>query len=308
MSSLTRRRDAASVDLTAEDDDDDDDNAAAIDLSGHDQVIDLTADDSGYGASQEDGGAGQSQRAPPSRRLPRGMDIIIDLDNGEEEWTLASPAPEPGSPEIEFISSRTLNRPRESAAPGSHGLDADEVEFVEARPLPDAEIRRRTMLYDLTFVDMFDGHLNNLHHHVARIAADINLTNANMNRAGGRHHRGPIAPPRGPPRAHAHVRVGAFAAPNMDFNMVGFDMGMGGARAPDPPPPTYEAPSKAAEGFTRSPEEEDVLVCPNCSSELCASEDELKSQVWIVKACGHVSYAGAFPLTVEYSSKSGLLW
>ena len=79
-----------------------------------------------------------------------------------------------------------------------------------------------------------------------------------------------------------------FVAPNLNFGMVGFDLGYGGDR-PEPPPPTYEAPPPAPEGFTRSPEEDDVLVCPNCDSELCKGDDDVKKQVWIAKQCVHVS-------------------
>ena len=80
-------------------------------------------------------------------------------------------------------------------------------------------------------------------------------------------------------------------APVMDFEMVGFEIGpRGGREAPAPSPPTYTAPPKAPEGFTRSPEEDGgALVCPNCEDELCVGGDETKRQVWIVKGCGHVS-------------------
>ncbi|KAL6704313.1 hypothetical protein ACN47E_008377 [Coniothyrium glycines] len=284
-SAAAREQDSTSVDLTAEEEED-----AAIDLSGEDEIIDLTADDSGYGASQHDRHAEQ-WRHPPPRRLPRGMDIIIDLDDGQEEWRMDTPMPEPGSPEIEFISSRPIDQPRQAP---SH--DEDDVEFVREQPLPDDEVQRRRQQDIDNMVDLLgtmNGQFNHLQAHVARFTANMNRTAANITRVGGARARrgGPIAPPRGPPRAHAHVHVGAFVAPFMDFNIVGFDLGMGGARAPEPAPPTYEAPPEAPEGFTRSPAERDVLMCPNCDIELCSGEDEIKSQVWIVKACGHV-YCG----------------
>jgi len=68
----------------------------------------------------------------------------------------------------------------------------------------------------------------------------------------------------------------------MDYENAGFALAT--------PPPTYKAPSPAQEGFTRSPTEEDVLVCPNCDQELGAGEDELKRQVWVVRSCGHVCH------------------
>jgi hypothetical protein len=74
----------------------------------------------------------------------------------------------------------------------------------------------------------------------------------------------------------------------LDFEHVGFDLGMGARPPAQPPAPTYNAPPPASDGFTRSPEEEGALVCPNCEEELCVGEDEVKRQVWIVKLCGHV--------------------
>ncbi|KAI9687804.1 MAG: hypothetical protein M1822_001884 [Bathelium mastoideum] len=97
--------------------------------------------------------------------------------------------------------------------------------------------------------------------------------------------------------------IGVHISPE-DFQLVAFDLGIPGGdgrgrngsntgagrargpmRAPSPPP-------EAREGFTRSPLEEDVLVCPLCGDELGAGEGDVKCQVWIVKTCGHV-YCGA---------------
>jgi hypothetical protein len=85
-----------------------------------------------------------------------------------------------------------------------------------------------------------------------------------------------------------------FEAPEMDFRMAAFDVGYGFNMMPDEDraetasPPTIP-PSAAPEGFTRSPAEGDELICPNCEEELCKGNSDLKKQVWIVKACGHVS-------------------
>lgn len=75
---------------------------------------------------------------------------------------------------------------------------------------------------------------------------------------------------------------------DLDFVTQGFRMGDVTADPPQPAPPTYDAPPPAREGFTRSPKEEDVLLCPNCEDELGTGKDEVKRQVWVVKACGHV--------------------
>lgn len=75
---------------------------------------------------------------------------------------------------------------------------------------------------------------------------------------------------------------------NLDFGATAFDLGLGGN---PPPPPKYEPPPAAAKGFTRSPGEQDVVVCPNCGNELAVNSDEKKAEVWIIKKCGH-AYCG----------------
>lgn len=75
----------------------------------------------------------------------------------------------------------------------------------------------------------------------------------------------------------------------LDFVTQGFRMGEDtGPRQTQPPLPTYDAPLPSRSGFTRSPKEEDVLVCPNCEDELGLGKDDVKRQVWVIKACGHV--------------------
>lgn len=76
--------------------------------------------------------------------------------------------------------------------------------------------------------------------------------------------------------------------------MAGFDLGfadMTGEDRPETPPQPYVPLSPAPQGFTRSPQEGDDLICPNCENELCQGESDLAKQVWIVKGCGHV-YCG----------------
>ena len=76
----------------------------------------------------------------------------------------------------------------------------------------------------------------------------------------------------------------------LDFVTQGFRMGdAAGPRQTQPPLPTYDAPSPPRPGFTRSPKEDEVLVCPNCGDELGLGKDDIKRQVWVIKACGHVS-------------------
>lgn len=51
----------------------------------------------------------------------------------------------------------------------------------------------------------------------------------------------------------------------------------------------YKAPPAAKEGFIRTFKEESVVLCPMCGDELAIGEGVIKQQVWVVKACGHVS-------------------
>ncbi|KAK4505665.1 hypothetical protein PRZ48_003630 [Zasmidium cellare] len=84
------------------------------------------------------------------------------------------------------------------------------------------------------------------------------------------------------------ARIAVDVMPMMDYDMTGFDMGFGGNR---PPTPKYEPPEPPAAGFTRSPGEDEVVVCPNCGDELAVGESENKQEVWVIKKCGHV-YCG----------------
>ncbi|KAM0700720.1 hypothetical protein Q7P35_012441 [Cladosporium inversicolor] len=86
----------------------------------------------------------------------------------------------------------------------------------------------------------------------------------------------------------------------MDYGMVGFDLGVG---VVEPPAPKYEPPPPAEKGFTRSPEEDEEVVCPNCGDELAVGKDEMKQQIWVVKSCGH-AYCGECATRVRPTSTS----
>jgi hypothetical protein len=75
---------------------------------------------------------------------------------------------------------------------------------------------------------------------------------------------------------------------------------------PEAPKPEHVPPPAAKEGFTRSPEEDDVIVCPACDEELVAEtpepavaktgkrmsrKDREEHPFWVLKECGHVSTA-----------------
>jgi len=86
------------------------------------------------------------------------------------------------------------------------------------------------------------------------------------------------------------ISQGDFVPPIMDYTAQGFSL-------PDyvphsnPQPPQRPTLEKARTGFTRSPKESDVTICPNCDRELCTGESDEGRIVFVVKACGHV-YCG----------------
>ena len=75
----------------------------------------------------------------------------------------------------------------------------------------------------------------------------------------------------------------------LDVSAVGFDLDQPNQRLQAPSLPTYETPPSPRKGFTRDTKARTSLVCPNCNEELGAG-DEVKSRVWIFKACGHVHF------------------
>ena len=83
-----------------------------------------------------------------------------------------------------------------------------------------------------------------------------------------------------------------FNRPELNFETVGFELQPNNQTQPPPPRPTYQAPPPPAEGFTRSPKEEDTVICPNCDHELGQGNDEIRRQIWVIRSCGHVGALG----------------
>ena len=80
-----------------------------------------------------------------------------------------------------------------------------------------------------------------------------------------------------------------FSTPDLDYQMQA-GIFRGGASAGGSRQEEYKPPKEAREGFTRSPEEDDILLCCACDQELGAdSESEHGDEVWTGK-CGHVSF------------------
>ncbi|KAJ4400855.1 hypothetical protein N0V91_008364 [Didymella pomorum] len=311
--------------LVDDDADEDGDDIAAYNAQvereqrNSEDVVDLTEEDDAppfYNWDPRNARQAHAQNRPRSRppavgrqsnndapRLPRGMAGIINLDNGDEAWTVDDEpvVVEPSSPEVQFVSQRRLDPPnRAIPPPRRNDSDGDDVQFVQERPLTEVERMARRAAAQHAELDLIVEELNRAggHRHTfAHLRGQIDQVNAHIGHLAQNMQRGgPQPPPR--LRRAGHIRMGVagggggglFVAPNLNFGMVGFDLGYGGPRE-EPPPPTYEAPLPPPEGFTRSPEEDEVLVCPNCDSELCKGDDDVKKQVWIAKQCGHI-YCG----------------
>lgn len=238
--------------------------------------IDLTADDAGPSAPQEPVQAFSNRASRP----PRYNREIIDIEEDTQP-----PIHIPDSPEVEFISARTIDPPRQPSQPRLYSdidLTDEDFEIYGVRPREGG------------------GGGVNVASPAIRFAREVE--DIFREAAGLSHLRRAIQRVRGPgarrdtvgvgvevqPRAGRHRTNVIFNAPNLDFEVVGFDLGQQRQRTVTP---TYEAPQAAPEGFTRSPAEDDVLVCPNCGDELCVGDTDLKKQVWILKGCGHV-YCG----------------
>ncbi|KAG8631903.1 hypothetical protein KVT40_001043 [Elsinoe batatas] len=97
--------------------------------------------------------------------------------------------------------------------------------------------------------------------------------------------------PRGGSNPSRTVTQGFVPPGMMDYNAAAFDIGLNDPPRAQAQPFVVPPPKKAADGFTRSPAEDEVVVCPNCGDELALGNTDEKRSVWVVKGCGHV-YCG----------------
>lgn len=250
-------------------------------------VIDLTSDDD----STAPGNAPTPQPQPTTATvpLPRFGREIIDLsaDTSPLQTTHARQTRTSSSPEVQFVSSRPRSRNDQRAPqpqnPGGHRagqelvLDDPEDDLIIA-----GERTGVNLLAPLDTHGRYNGVFQRIFEGGARLQGPVRAAVTTIMRGGTMPHffgavndNGDIARPGLP----------GF----MNFETVAFDYMR---NADDPvqlPVPKFDPPPPAPEGFTRDPTEEDTIVCPNCEDELAVGESEEKRQVWVVKACGHVS-------------------
>ena len=224
---------------------------------------------------------GTGQGAQTSLRTTEDPEVI-DLDD-EQEAGARAPAPSQeqgqrdghrgGSPDVEFLYSNASQPPPRAPSP------------VEPR----------------VFENVFQGnnssdpfHLAGFMRYVSRMTAVAPSRTSNSRALDStilhiaRHRHAAAAQ-----RQRHHNRLShpttatRFLLPELDYTTLGFS----------PPPPagpprpraTYTKPPAPREGFTRAPGEDDIVVCPNCNHELGSGDDDTRRQIWVVKACGHVS-------------------
>ena len=228
--------------------------------NGAQNVIDLTEEPpSPVFAPQNNVHPLNRRTSPPprARRGPRYEREIIDADASAVDLRESSP-------EVQFIRAR----PRSRSASGHSQRPTGNTTRVSAafRSLPAAP------------PDQVHGRATALPS-ISRFMPDIGAIIA------GRNHR-----PRDELVQIEDWQLSGFEAPDLNFGLQGFNLEQP-SRPVDQQPrlPIYDAPPAPRAGFTRELKEDDVLVCANCDDELGVGDDDVKRQVWIIKACGHVS-------------------
>ena len=220
-----------------------------------------------------------------SRRSGRPEHPVIDLDEeyGNDEPEIQIDRIRDASPEFEVLYSRPLSatRPRSQSTGNATGHDRSHSRRP-VRPTPQLSIQR-------SMADLQRGlqeATNRIGLYQSMLRPPARAPGHHRHHEGHPHHQARHRVPNDADMLYFQDVGLDFHLPDqLDFESQGFRMG---DVRPQPPPPTYEPPPKARTGFTRSPKEDDVLICPNCNSELGVGRDEEKRQVWVIKKCGHV--------------------
>lgn len=279
MSSRHQRRQPHIIDLTNESDEGDEMEDIGIDDARRIRIDENSRPD-----------RPQANPAPPPLSAPDmathgarpERQNVIDLDALPEDLT-------PGSPEVQFTFARQLAPPRglprlrfqpytnPPRAAVDHYLATPDVELGLALQTgsPGAYQRALERFQAAPF-----AWVNGVRRMVAPVPRDADwserLQMSMATRLAAHHEQ--------------ELRERAIGRIDMDYDLIA--LGDGPLRpAPAPrAPPTYEAPEPAREGYTRSPDQADMCVCPNCGDELGKGETEEKRSVFFVKACGHVRF------------------
>jgi len=239
--------------------------------------VDLTSDDGANIGQESSTNIRRQHELGTASRAPRFPNHIIDLDD-EDGSTRDS--------EIQFLSSsrlRDLPIPQSNVRSTTNRsqIEDDGFEIIGQRQLPPQ--RQHPLALHLSHSLQHSGAYFGGPSHIQNSAHTANPGTrsvlGNLVRAMANH----LAPIGGMP---------SFLTPSMDYNSVAF------AYNPpihsDPvtettPATRYESPTPAPPGFSYTPNEKDTFVCPNCDNELRMGDTDEARQVWVVRACGHVS-------------------
>jgi hypothetical protein len=249
-------------------------------------VIDLTDD---AGESSMGGMNARFMSRPPhlgrsdALRLEDIIDLTNDIGDDDLEIIEARRIPDAQQASHVHVRNRQLPHPRPRVR---MGRDASPPMFVPAhlpdpRPMNlDGEPAPRDMLRNNNPLGGLANHVRNLANLVPWGARTHDDGGLSVLLIAPRHQRMPD---------HLDYAAHAFARPRHQ------------------PKPQHQPPPPAKPGFTRSPKEDDVAICPGCMKELVAEKgseepvalkkpngktpnkkDREEHHFWVVKECGHV--------------------
>ena len=250
-------------------------------------VIDLTEDTSSPPVAHTVPPAQRhSEASTTANRPPRYDRNIIDIDEPEENAVDLREE----SPEIQFLTSRPRSRSLSATRPLARRRPGLAPTTRSPGRRPQLAVRVAAGDRNPHQLASWTGALQNLqiprpyhsNYNRAHEADDLAGFGGDFTVGGG-----------------FNLGDGLFQVPdNLNFLQAGFDYERPSRPQQQPRLPTYEAPPAPQDGFTRSPKEEDTLVCPHCDDELGVGDEEVKRQVWVVKACGHVRILEFLPSPV----------
>ncbi|KAJ9613555.1 hypothetical protein H2200_003497 [Cladophialophora chaetospira] len=212
-------------------------------------------------------------RAPPFGRRGPEHSVIVLSDEDESDFEIDSFASDLETTDSDSIAS----------------IASPEVQFIEERRIPQPQRPQAEIAQDVAQVGRgpfgvrFPEIIRRGQQFVFGIAPPARDYHEEiLDRLDGVQRRNP-GNEAGPMNVTMNYERAAFA--------MGFDPFDRSSETPQVVQEPYKAPPAAAEGFTRTFGEEDIILCPMCGDELAIGKGDVKQQVWVVKGCGHV-YCG----------------
>ena len=171
-------------------------------------------------------------------------------------------------------------------------IESPEVQFLEERHIPQPERPPAQIAADVAQMDRGPGPFALNIPDLLRRGTEIVF--GNMQNTLRNYNEGFLDRLDGVPRRNQMNEGGAMAV-NMDYGRAAFAMGFDpfdrNSETPQVVQEPYKGPSEPRDGFIRTFKEEDIILCPMCGDELAIGKGDVKQQVWVSKACGHVSHS-----------------